>query len=116
MIEKRIVNNKTSLVMQSLPNELKLYIYRMIHEEYTKKLVSEYENVTYIDSYNELVLKMCIMPKDRVGFGITFNVRDLRVQKHYHRIYNAKTHYVSAVYLPKKYFFTSGMDSLEGYK
>ena len=97
--------------MQSFPKDLKLYVYRMIHKSFMKELHIEYFSIYCISEMDVLKLKV----KNRL-ITYTANYRDLQY------IFDPTNEWISGLdfrhtqfTLPKKYIFTSGLNSRLGY-
>ena len=103
--------------MQSIPDGVELYVHRLIHESLTRELVREYHATYNCDRYNNIIFK-------NTYHHAVANFRLLNVTSFLNyisglsksscglRLYDNN----EPVRLPKRYFFSSGMNSLEGYK
>ena len=104
--------------MQSLHNDVKLYIYLLIHESRMKKLNQEYHSLygsaldysLYLKSKGLVVANYRYFDTswihNRLIFGCSVNSNSVCRRQYYKK----------TIEIPKRYHFSSGMDSLEGYK
>ena len=102
--------------MQSIPKDVDLYVHRMIHESLTKELDREYHSkYNYSAITNALYISI---------YSVGCNYRNI------HKFGIDGCKFVSGIWkpvipyyhnnnepvrLPKRYFFSSGMNSLTGY-
>lgn len=100
--------------MQSIPKDIDLYVHRLIYESCMRELIQEYHSLYESDVYNQLYLKW-------KGTAVA-NYRDVHPIEN-RLIFGCSHRYIGmifkdgfGVYVPRRYFFSSGMDSLEGYK
>ena len=105
--------------MQSIPIDVKLYIHRLIHESLTKELVREYHVIYRCDdSYNSY------MTFFKVASQIAANFRHMRITCLSNIIRGLSKNGIEIrrndnnepVRLPKRYYYSSGKNSLIGYK
>lgn len=95
--------------MKSIPKDVELYIERLIHQEHTKKLITEYHSKYYYSSAFD-VLKL--RKNDRIvaqyrGIGPIIMTN--------YNVYAFDGRKTDSI-LPSRYIFSSGLDSRLGYK
>ena len=85
--------------------DVELIIYRLIHEDYTQKLNSEYKNC--ILSTNGSITFI-----NKLGCEFMFNYR--RIRNYYPMIYNINKS-INVAGIPKRYIYSSGLNNSNGY-
>ena len=98
-------------VMNSIPKDVKLYIYRLIHKSQMKEIVREYRSSYYLCKDRNFLCKK------NIDLTVTANYRELELMWSAinYDIFTLDDKYSGRV-LPEKYMFTSGLDSRFGYK
>ena len=95
--------------MQSIPKDVKLYVYRLIHESFMKELIKEY-HLTYYWSHYDALSSIC----DR---SIVANYRAMDIILYVHnKVCKFDRSRKTIVYLPKRYYFSSGVNNQSGYR
>ena len=103
--------------MQSIPKDVDLYVHRMIHESLTKELDREYHS-----KYNYSTLEDALSTSS-YNIGCNFrNIHKFGIDGYQSVSWICKPTVTpdrrdnnNLVRLPKRYFFSSGMNSLTGY-
>ena len=95
--------------MQSIPDGVDLYVHRLIHESLMKEVIREYHSLYACGTNHHLYFKYdyssCANYRHITSCLGGYNV---------HRVlFNPRDR--EDVKLPKRYFFSSGMNSLTGY-
>ena len=102
--------------MQIIPSDIEIYVHRVIHESLTEELIREYHS-----KYNYCIKTHVLLSNNYV----MCNFRNIHKCGIYGYIFiggllweSPTSHYhdnEEPVCLPKRYFFSSGMNSLIGY-
>ena len=106
--------------MQSIPDGVDLYVHRLIHESLMKEVIREYHSLyeSDVDGYDMLGYKESTnfyAANYRTGPSIhEFNIM-YRVNGLMHDYYDCDHSDEEVVELPKRYYFSSGMNSCTGY-
>ena len=104
--------------MQSIQKDVDLYIHRLIHESLTKELVREYHVIyRWDDSDNRYIILFKNTNRIAANFRPLNNTslaNMIRGLSKY-EIEIRRNDNNEPVCLPKRYFFSSGMNSLTGY-
>lgn len=97
--------------MQSCPKEIDIYVHRLIHESLIKQVNNEYHFKYYLSNNDTLKIKNPLGICNYRGLGVhrKTNFYDWFIYKFNHEM-------IIYVKIPERYFFSSGMNSLEGYK
>ena len=101
--------------MQSIPKDVELYIYRLIHESLMKELVKEYHSLYKWG--NQTLLGRGLVSTGTSLDILVANYRDCTDYETIHTILESRWKPGRCIgFLPNKYFYSSGLNSPFGYK
>lgn len=101
--------------MQSIPDGMEVYVHRLIHESWMKELVKEYHSLYALGIQDRVYLKSkgCIVANYRDFVTDWGRYKCICGCSYY---YGIRRRDGKSIEVPKRYFYSSGMISLYGYK
>lgn len=94
--------------MQQLPNDIQIYINRLIHKEWIKKIEMEYHL-----RYRLSVRQTLISPNT---YFYLANYREINDDTYHDCLIRTLEHQRTSARLPKRYIFSSGMNNIQSFK